>query len=413
MGTHVSRGTDTKTGEERQINNVHIFLFDADGNYLEASNEGRDAFQGYRRLDNGGTNWILQTSLFDRQDLAGNATVYVLANVPEGYFADTDNDGRPDDVEDMADLEAMAIELPEFTTDIPEGGLPMVLKRTGVDLSDDAQSKIVTLQLRSMMARIDLNFTMNPLQGTVWNLPSLEFHAMRVGNFPKGGKVKSQLVNMEDGTTGTGETTEVEGYGLTNLELTDSPILNRVLRSGSEQSVTFYMFEHARTAKSLEEVVDEERNQIFPGGNYPDSIAVPLEGNASHAYLLLAGSTNHMQCRIANGTVRVRYADGTETCVTLTNPDNWCPIEQDFYVDGLAFDVPGPRPYRLHLKSGKVSRDLGKELGISGVYGREIEGGAGVLLDIPLDKAKELESLTLETVANDVVIGLMGVTLQE
>ena len=147
--------------------------------------------------------------------------------------------------------------------------------------------------------------------------------------------------------------------------------------------------------------------------NYPDSIAVPLEGNASHAYLLLAGSTNHMQCRIANGTVRVRYADGTETCVTLTNPDNWCPIEQDFYVDGLAFDVPGPRPYRLHLKSGKVSRDLGKELGISGVYGREIEGGAGVLLDIPLDKAKELESLTLETVANDVVIGLMGVTLQE
>ena len=56
---------------------------------------------------------------------------------------------------------------------------------------------------------------------------------------------------------------------------------------------------------------------------------------------------------------------------------------------------------------------MGKELGISGVYGREIEGGAGVLLDIPLDKAKELESLTLETVANDVVIGLMGVTLQE
>ncbi len=37
------------------------------------------------------------------------------------------------------------------------------------------------------------------------------------------------------------------------------------------------------------------------------------------------------------------------------------------------------------LKSGKVSRDLGKELNITGVYGREIEGGAGILLDIPLD----------------------------
>lgn len=146
--------------------------------------------------------------------------------------------------------------------------------------------------------------------------------------------------------------------------------------------------------------------------NYPDSICIPLAGKASHAYLLLAGSTNHMQCHIANGVLKVRYTDGTYTELTLTNPDNWCPIEQDFYVDGKAFTVPEPRPYRLHLKTGKVSRDLGKELGITGVYGREIEGGAGVLLDMPLDPEKTLESLTLETLANDVVIGLMGVTLQ-
>ena len=146
--------------------------------------------------------------------------------------------------------------------------------------------------------------------------------------------------------------------------------------------------------------------------NYPDSICIPLAGKASHAYLLLAGSTNHMQCHIANGVLKVRYTDGTYTELTLTNPDNWCPIEQDFYVDGKAFTVPEPRPYRLHLKTGKVSRDLGKELGITGVYGREIEGGAGVLLDMSLDPEKTLESLTLETLANDVVIGLMGVTLQ-
>ena len=147
--------------------------------------------------------------------------------------------------------------------------------------------------------------------------------------------------------------------------------------------------------------------------NYPNSICIPLAGKASHAYLLLAGSTNHMQCHIANGVLKVRYSDGTSTEMTLTNPDNWCPIEQDFYVDGKAFVLSEPRPYRLHLKTGKVSRDLEKELGITGVYGREIEGGAGVLLDMPLDAEKTLESLTLETVANDVVIGLMGITLQQ
>ena len=146
--------------------------------------------------------------------------------------------------------------------------------------------------------------------------------------------------------------------------------------------------------------------------NYPDRATIPLSGSASHAYLLLAGSTNHMQCHIANGVIRVHYADGTVQETELINPDNWCPIEQDFYVDGKAFVVPSPRPYRLHLKTGKVSRDLGKELGITGVYGREIEGGAGVLLDVPLHPHKELKSLTLETISNDVVIGLVSITLQ-
>lgn len=146
--------------------------------------------------------------------------------------------------------------------------------------------------------------------------------------------------------------------------------------------------------------------------NYPDSITVPLDGKASHAYLLMAGSTNHMQCHIANGVVRIHYKDGTSDALELVNPDNWCPIEQDFYVDGLAFRLASPRPYRLHLKSGLVSNDLGKALGITGVYGRAIDGGAGVLLDMALNPEKELSHLSLETLSNDVVIGLMGVTLQ-
>ena len=55
---------------------------------------------------------------------------------------------------------------------------------------------------------------------------------------------------------------------------------------------------------------------------------------------------------------------------------------------------------------------MGKERNITCVYGREIEGGAGILLDIPLDHSKELKGLTLETLSNDVVIGIMGITLQ-
>ncbi len=158
--------------------------------------------------------------------------------------------------------------------------------------------------------------------------------------------------------------------------------------------------------------------------NYPDSISVSLKGKASHAYLLMAGSTNPMQSRIANAVVRVEYADGTADTLTLTNPDNWCPIEQDYYVDGLAYRVASPRPYRVGLATGKVSRTLFEDLRMSmnpgladdpagKVAQKELPGGAAQLLDMPLNPNKKLRRLVVRTLANDVVVGLMAVTLQK
>ena len=148
--------------------------------------------------------------------------------------------------------------------------------------------------------------------------------------------------------------------------------------------------------------------------NYPDSITIDLSGNATHIYLVMAGSTNHMQSGIENGELRVRYTDGHEETTPLVNPINWAPIELDFYNDDFAFALPEGMlpPYRLHLKTGSMSRNLGDELGIKGVGDRFIDGGAGIVLDIPSDPQRQLESLTLETLSGDVVIGLMGLTLQ-
>jgi hypothetical protein len=145
---------------------------------------------------------------------------------------------------------------------------------------------------------------------------------------------------------------------------------------------------------------------------YPDHITIPLKGTASSAYLLMAGSTNHMQCHIDNGQVEVKYTDNTSDILLLRNPENWCPIEQDYYIDGQAFRTVEPRPYRVALGTGIVSRNLGRELGIKGVYGREIPGGAAQMLRMPLNPKKKLKSITLRTLSNDVVIGLMAVTLQ-
>lgn len=147
--------------------------------------------------------------------------------------------------------------------------------------------------------------------------------------------------------------------------------------------------------------------------NFPDSLSIPLSGKGSYAYLLMAGTTNHMQCHITNGTVEAIYRDGTSAKLALVNPETWTPIEQDFYVDGKAFSLRNIRPYRVAFKNGAVSRNLDKEFNIkpTEVYGRDIDGGAGIILGLPLDSSKELKELRLKTVANEVIVGLMGVTL--
>lgn len=157
--------------------------------------------------------------------------------------------------------------------------------------------------------------------------------------------------------------------------------------------------------------------------NYPDSVSVPLTGSAGKIYLLMAGSTNPMQSRFDNGEVTVKYDDGSETVLILRNPDNWCPIEQDYDEDGLAFHVQGTRPYRLSLKTGKVSRNLAKDMNIKAVASSDdpsskvpqlsIPGGAAQMLEIGLEKGKTLKSLTLRATANDVVIGMLAITLEK
>lgn len=156
-------------------------------------------------------------------------------------------------------------------------------------------------------------------------------------------------------------------------------------------------------------------NIIFTSlwSNYPNSVTIPLPTErANNICLLLAGSTNHMQCHIDNARLTAGYTDGTADTLVLRNPDNWCPIEQDFFIDGKAFRAPSPRPYRVCLGTGDVSRNLGNILGITGVYGRQIPGGAAQMLIMPVNNDKYLSSLCIETLSNDVVVGLMGITIQ-
>jgi hypothetical protein len=116
-----------------------------------------------------------------------------------------------------------------------------------------------------------------------------------------------------------------------------------------------------------------------------------------------------MQSRLDNGEVIVAYVDGTTERLALNNPTNWWPIDQDFFIDDFQFRRPEAIPPRVDLKTGTV-----RLLTVAEFKGRggPVPGGAATVLDLPLSPDKELKSLTVRTLANEVVIGLMGLTLK-
>jgi len=106
--------------------------------------------------------------------------------------------------------------------------------------------------------------------------------------------------------------------------------------------------------------------------------------------------------------VVVTYRDGTSDRLALENPSTWWPIEQDYFIDDFQFRRPGPLPMRVDLKTGRV-RVLDPRL----FEGKEKDTGRRRHCPQPLvAAAKELRSLTVRTLANDVVVGLMSATLQ-
>ena len=152
------------------------------------------------------------------------------------------------------------------------------------------------------------------------------------------------------------------------------------------------------------------KNIIFTSqwDNYPREATIPLSGHARQIYLLMAGSTNHMQSRLDNGEVIITYRDGHTARLALENPTTWWPIDQDYFIDDFQFQRPGPLPTRIDLKTGEVR--LLDEKTFKG-HGHKIPGGSATVLSLTLDPQRELESVTVLSLANEVVIGLMAATL--
>ena len=139
----------------------------------------------------------------------------------------------------------------------------------------------------------------------------------------------------------------------------------------------------------------DARNIAFTSmwDNWPRQVTVPVGRKADAVSLLLCGFTNPMQGRIANAEVRLTYADGVVDKVELVPPFNFwslCPFggsDYDYPRDG--FSLPPVPPPTVQLGDNCRAN----------------------LLNVRLRPDATLKSVTLETMSQEVIIGLMGASV--
>ncbi len=129
--------------------------------------------------------------------------------------------------------------------------------------------------------------------------------------------------------------------------------------------------------------------------NWPRQVTVPVNRTGAAAWFLLCGTTDPMEVRIANAQLRLKYADGESETLDIVPPLNFwtlCPfggIDYDYRRDGFAL----PKVPPLTMQLGHNCRAV--------VLGWRLRPGVA------------LKSVTLETLSQEVVIGLMGVTVMQ
>ena len=127
--------------------------------------------------------------------------------------------------------------------------------------------------------------------------------------------------------------------------------------------------------------------------NWPHQVTVPIKKSGEAIWFLICGTSNPMQVQIANAELRLNYSDGVVDKLELVPPFNFwtlCPLNGfDYNYQRDAFCLPQNPPATMQLGSNCRA----------------------VILNQRLRPKVALESITLETLSPEVVVGLMGVTI--
>ena len=169
-------------------------------------------------------------------------------------------------------------------------------------------------------------------------------------------------------------------------------------------------FSTGRGLRFLQESRADAANAVMVSlwDNFPDEIEIPLTGTARKLYVFFGGYTNQMQCEVENAVIEIEYTDGTTQRKPLVNPHDFRSLERGPETERAA-DAWCLRGGQLHrIKIGDIPNRT--TMGFENTI--EADGATAQVVDIEL-AAKPLRAFRLRAVANDIVIGLLGLTLLE
>lgn len=216
---------------EQEIKNMHVFLFDSKGNYLQSKSGFR--FQGYTTAKEFQNTIRIDNKGFAEEAEADNATVVIVANVEDGTFNLTEGSQTPVGINNLTDLEQFyyAPKGYSFLEELPETGMPMFAKLTGQKLVNPT-SNVLSVSLKALMAKIKVEIGIDSEKGDN-NLPSFTFTEWEVSGMPSGVYLTS------DGTTAT-EPKDGQYKTMTRNSI------RAVHNKGEKLSRYFYVFENIK-----------------------------------------------------------------------------------------------------------------------------------------------------------------------
>lgn len=297
-----SRAADPKTEEEKKINSLHLFFFDGTTGEFVRPNLDNTTFLPYQYIKDATNLVTVGDQVFGNMT---NVTVVAIANInaTEGanpYFCtewtpdgDIRKDSRKDEgerweIRNYSDLKQwiyhprLRMDENRSVVDLPSAGMPMIGTLEGVSLVHSATNPRLEVQLKALMARVNITIKLNPNQESRDGaLPTMTITSYGIKNMPN-----TVPFTMPDATPKTGNNKE---YNLTTGEMTtdflyELPAPVTINKNSAPVTFSYYTYENIQLPDytSTRPGVDGTDANFFPNYNggvvdnstirYPDGI---------------------------------------------------------------------------------------------------------------------------------------------